>query len=80
MQSFQSVAQGLPILDASFIPPTGPPSSCAVWAVGWLRPGVTLLEYRNKTGAETELLADAAILRAALPSKQVKLIPMTGLI
>jgi thiamine-phosphate pyrophosphorylase len=36
--------------------------------------GVTLLEYRNKTGAEAELLADAAILRAALPAKKVKLI------
>ncbi len=54
--------------------------------------GVTLLEYRNKTGvpnaaqraptsslgwksgAEAELLADARILRAALPIGQVKLI------
>ncbi len=36
--------------------------------------GVTLLEYRNKTGAEAELLADAAILRAALPAGRVKLI------
>jgi thiamine-phosphate pyrophosphorylase len=36
--------------------------------------GVTLLEYRNKTVAEAELLADSAILRAALPTGQVKLI------
>jgi thiamine-phosphate pyrophosphorylase len=36
--------------------------------------GVTLLEYRNKYGAEAELLADAAILRAALPAGKVKLI------
>jgi thiamine-phosphate pyrophosphorylase len=36
--------------------------------------GVTLMEYRNKTGTEVELLADAAFLRAALPSGQVKLI------
>jgi thiamine-phosphate pyrophosphorylase len=36
--------------------------------------GVTLLEYRNKTGSEAELLADAGLLRAAMPSKQVKLI------
>jgi thiamine-phosphate pyrophosphorylase len=35
---------------------------------------VTLLEYRNKTGADAELLADARILRAALPAGQVKLI------
>jgi thiamine-phosphate pyrophosphorylase len=36
--------------------------------------GVTLLEYRNKNGADAELLADAKILRAALPAGQVKLI------
>ena len=36
--------------------------------------GVTLLEYRNKGGSESELLADAAILRAALPAGKVKLI------
>jgi thiamine-phosphate pyrophosphorylase len=36
--------------------------------------GVTLLEYRNKTGVQAELLADAAVLRAALPAGQVKLI------
>jgi len=36
--------------------------------------GVTLLEYRNKTGAEAELLADTAIMRDAMPAGQVKLI------
>lgn len=36
--------------------------------------GVTLLEYRNKIGADAELLADAAELRAAMPVGQVKLI------
>ena len=35
---------------------------------------MTLLEYRNKSGAEAELLADAQILRAALPAGKVKLI------
>jgi thiamine-phosphate pyrophosphorylase len=35
---------------------------------------VTLLEYRNKTGVDAELLADAAILRIALPAEDVKLI------
>jgi len=29
--------------------------------------GVVLLEYRNKAGSEAELLADAAVLRAAMP-------------
>jgi thiamine-phosphate pyrophosphorylase len=36
--------------------------------------GVTLLEYRNKTGAEAELLADAAICAPHCPAGQVKLI------
>jgi len=36
--------------------------------------GVTLLEYRNKSGAEAELLGDAEILRTALPAGKVKLI------
>ncbi len=36
--------------------------------------GVTLLEYRNKTGSDAELLADCAILRAAMPTETVKLI------
>lgn len=36
--------------------------------------GVTLLEYRNKTGSETELLGDGVGLRQALPAGQVKLI------
>ena len=36
--------------------------------------GVTLLEYRNKTGTDVELLGDAAILRTALPVGKVKLI------
>ncbi|HEX4032312.1 MAG TPA: thiamine phosphate synthase [Terracidiphilus sp.] len=36
--------------------------------------GVTLLEYRNKTGSDAEILSDAAILRAAMPAQNVKLI------
>ena len=36
--------------------------------------GVTLLEYRNKQGTDADLLADARILRAAMPIGQVKLI------
>ena len=35
---------------------------------------MTLLEYRNKTGSEAEILADAAILRQAMPAEKVKLI------
>ena len=36
--------------------------------------GVTLLEYRNKSGTDSELLSDAAVLRAAMPAGKVKLI------
>jgi len=36
--------------------------------------GVTLMEYRNKTGPDAELLADCAILRTAMPAEKVKLI------
>jgi len=36
--------------------------------------GVTLLEYRNKTGSDAEILADAAVLRSAMPGPNIKLI------
>jgi thiamine-phosphate pyrophosphorylase len=36
--------------------------------------GVTLLEYRNKNGTDEAIVADARILRRALPSEKVKLI------
>jgi thiamine-phosphate pyrophosphorylase len=65
-----------PILDASVFP------SVALGRAEFLErlgnelaaAGVTLLEYRNKTGGFEELLADAAILRRACPDGQVKLI------
>jgi thiamine-phosphate pyrophosphorylase len=77
-----------PIFDASFIPPTGRAEFLRRLGGSLADAGVTLLEYRNKTGvpndrssslgwktgAEAELLADAAILRAAMPAGQVKLI------
>ena len=63
-----------PILDASFIPATGRAEFLRRLASSLAEAGVTLLEYRNKTGDEAELLADAAILRAALPVGKVKLI------
>jgi thiamine-phosphate pyrophosphorylase len=63
-----------PILDTSFIPSTGRAEFLHRLGSSLAEAGVTLLEYRNKTGAETELLADAAVLRAALPAGQVKLI------
>ena len=36
--------------------------------------GVTMMEYRNKTGREAEILSDAAILRQGMPAQKVKLI------
>jgi len=63
-----------PILDVSFIPATGRAEFLHRLGASLAEAGVTLLEYRNKTGAEAELVADAEILRAALPAGQVKLI------
>jgi thiamine-phosphate pyrophosphorylase len=63
-----------PILDASFMPATGRAEYLSRLGGSLTEAGVTLLEYRNKSGAEEELRADAAILRAALPAGQVKLV------
>jgi thiamine-phosphate pyrophosphorylase len=67
-----------PILDASVIPLKIP----AVGRAEFLhrlgselaRAGVTLLEYRNKNSTDAELVADARILRRALPAPNIKLI------
>ncbi len=63
-----------PILDSGVIPQVG--RAEFLYRVGneLVEAGVTLLEYRNKTGSEAEVLADAAILRAVLSSGNVKLI------
>jgi thiamine-phosphate pyrophosphorylase len=63
-----------PILDSSFIP-----LSCRAEFLHRLgselaTAGVTLLEYRNKTGSDAEILSDAAVLRTALPRPNTKLI------
>jgi len=63
-----------PILDASIIPASGRAEFLRRLGGSLAEAGVTLLEYRNKTGADAELLADAAVLRAAMPLGQVKLI------
>jgi thiamine-phosphate pyrophosphorylase len=63
-----------PILDSSTIPPTGRTEFLHRLGCSLAEAGVTLLEYRNKIGNDAELAADAAILRAALPAGQVKLI------
>jgi len=63
-----------PILDSSIIPASGRTDFLARLGSSLADAGVTLLEYRNKNGAEAELLADAKILRTSLPVGQVKLI------
>jgi thiamine-phosphate pyrophosphorylase len=63
-----------PILNASIIPSTGRGEFLRRLGGSLTDAGVTLLEYRNKTGAEAELMADATALRAAMPVGQVKLI------
>ena len=63
-----------PILDASIIPATGRAEFLNRLASSLADAGATLLEYRNKTGTDSELLADAAALRAAMPVQNVKLV------
>ena len=63
-----------PILDSSIIPVVGRDIFLRRLRGSLAEAGVTLLEYRNKTGSEAEVLADAAVLREALPAGQVKLI------
>jgi len=63
-----------PILDSSFIPADGRAEFLRRLGGELADAGVTLLEYRNKSGSETELLADAEVLRSAMPAGTVKLI------
>jgi thiamine-phosphate pyrophosphorylase len=74
MTSFKQWPLIYPILDTSFIPPIGRAKFLHKLGTELAEAGVTLLEYRNKTGTEAELLADAEILRDAMPTGQVKLI------
>jgi len=63
-----------PILDASIIPMTGRAEFLRELGGSLAEAGVTLLEYRNKTGTDSELLADGEVLRAAMPDQDVMLI------
>jgi thiamine-phosphate pyrophosphorylase len=63
-----------PILDSSIIPTSGRSEFLKTLGASLTAAGVTLLEYRNKTGSDSELVADAHILRASMPSEKVKLI------
>jgi len=63
-----------PILDSSVIPAANRAAFLQTLGCSLADAGVTLLEYRNKTGSIAELLADAAVLRTALPAGRVKLV------
>jgi thiamine-phosphate pyrophosphorylase len=63
-----------PILDSSVIPAADRAAFLNRLGNELAAAGVTLLEYRNKTGADAELLVDAQILRAAMPGPDIKLI------
>ncbi|HEX4286609.1 MAG TPA: thiamine phosphate synthase [Terracidiphilus sp.] len=63
-----------PILDSAFIPPEDREKFLRELGASLAAAGVTLLEYRNKTNSDAEVLADAAILRAAMPPTNIKLI------
>ena len=63
-----------PILDASRIPAAGRTEFLHKLGVSLADAGVTLMEYRNKTGSDSEILADAAALRRSMPAGKVKLI------
>ncbi len=63
-----------PILDAGVIPQLGRAEFLRRLGGELAEAGVKLLEYRNKGGSDAEVLADAAILRAALPAETAKLI------
>jgi thiamine-phosphate pyrophosphorylase len=58
-----------PILDASFLPTDKTARHVLLKSLvaELLAAGVTLLQYRNKSGREEELLADAVVLREAAP-------------
>jgi len=63
-----------PILDRSFIPDSERAVFLYRLGKSMADAGVTLLEYRDKDSTDAEVLADAVVLRKAMPPGQVKLI------
>ncbi len=63
-----------PILDSSMIPRYGRAEFLLELGRSLAAAGVAMLEYRNKTGSDAEIVADAGVLRRALPAGLVKLI------
>jgi len=71
---FGSIPHIYPILDVSFFPQVKRSTWLAHLGGSLADAGVRLLEYRNKTGSDAEVLADARVLRAAMPLGRVKLV------
>jgi thiamine-phosphate pyrophosphorylase len=64
-----------PILDASFLPSsTGRADFLRRTVESLAKAGVGILQYRNKTGSEAEILADARVMREAAGGSSVRLI------
>jgi thiamine-phosphate pyrophosphorylase len=63
-----------PILDASILPALGRAQFLQRIGNSMAEAGVTLLEYRNKTGSDNDVLAEAEVLRRAMPAGHVKLV------
>ena len=63
-----------PILDSSVIPGSERAEFLDRLGRSLADSGVTLLEYRNKGADQARLLADAEVLRRAMPARQVSLI------
>lgn len=57
-----------PILDSSVIPAAAREEFLWRLGEGLAAAGVTLLQYRNKTGTDAEILNDGSTLRAAMPA------------
>jgi len=69
-----ALPQIYPILDDSFLPKDGGSGYLDRLGRSLADAGVTLLEYRSKSGTDAEVLADARVLRAAMPAGQVRLV------
>src|ERR1700761_3128635 len=63
-----------PILDSAILPASNRAEFLSALGQSLAAAGVTLLEYRNKTGSDAEVLADAEALRAAMPGPAIRLI------
>ena len=63
-----------PILDSSVVPRIDRAAWLGRLGRSLADAGIRLIEYRNKPDTDAQVLADALVLRAALPSGQVRLI------